>query len=421
MRTFIERALKKLSKMTAEQIRLLLISTAAENERLETVLDSLAEGLLVCDPDYNLVLINKAAERMLPFVAHEQGQRLLWTVVADERIGGFLKITLQGGDRVVDREFDVDVKGTQRLLAVSVLPLVKDRSVTGSLVHVQDITEKRGREARLRRAENLASLTTLAAGVAHEIKNPLGSISIHIQLIQKALKSSRAACAENGSEDARQRAKKNGREKNPILRSGTSPAPPFDLLDKYLGVVNEEIDRLNRIVVDFLFAVRPMDMHLRDGDLNGLIVELIDFVQFELQNEGISCVLDLGKNMPLLSYDERYIKQALLNLVKNASAAMSGGGKLTIKTVVEGNEVRLYITDTGIGIPEENVSKIFEPYFTTKETGSGLGLTLVFKIIKEHRGEISVKSREGEGTSFIIVLPIPQRETRLIAYGGRAP
>jgi signal transduction histidine kinase len=129
-------------------------------------------------------------------------------------------------------------------------------------------------------------------------------------------------------------------------------------------------------------------------------------------------VLELADDLPELLYDERYIKQALLNLVKNALAAMPSGGCLTIRTERSGDDAQITVSDTGIGIPEENLPKIFEPYFTTKETGSGLGLTLVFKIIKEHRGEITVKSKEGEGSSFLIVLPVPQKETRLIAYGG---
>jgi PAS domain S-box-containing protein len=409
MRTFIERALRKLPKMTAEQITALLLSVAAENERLESVIDSLTEGLLVCDANHDLILVNKAAERLLPLSPYEQGERPLWVAVADEAVADFLKDALIRGDRVTDREFEVEVKGVQRLLSLTVLPLVKDRKVTGSLIHVEDITEKRGKEARLRRAENLASLTTLAAGVAHEIKNPLGSISIHIQLIQKALKASRAACEDS--------------DERPTAETATersAPAAPFQLLDKYLAVVNEEIDRLNRIVVDFLFAVRPMDIDLREGDLNGLIRELVEFVRYELEAAKIVCDLRLSPDLPGIRYDERYIKQALLNLVKNAVAAMPSGGTLTIRTVPAGDEVRLSVSDTGIGIPEENLPKIFEPYFTTKESGSGLGLTLVFKIIKEHRGEITVKSKEGEGTAFTIILPVPQKETRLIAFGGEA-
>ncbi|MCX7655701.1 MAG: ATP-binding protein [Treponemataceae bacterium] len=415
MRTFIERALKKLPRMNQEQITALLLSIAEENERLETVLDSLAEGLLVCDTAGNLILLNKSAERLLPLIFHEQGERPLWLAIGDEGIAEFLKKTLTEGDRVLDREFDVEVKGIHRLLAISVLPLVKDRRVTGSLVHVEDITEKRAKEAQLRRAENLASLTTLAAGVAHEIKNPLGSISIHIQLIQKALKASKAACLEPQEEEER---KTDSSSASLSPSREAPPMAPFDLLEKYLAVVNEEIDRLNRIVVDFLFAVRPMDMELREGNLNELIKELIAFVQYELEQNKITPKLELDKDLPLLTYDERYIKQALLNLIKNAIAAMPEGGTLTIQTQSCGSEVHVSVIDTGIGIPEEYISKIFEPYFTTKETGSGLGLTLVFKIIKEHQGEITVHSKEGEGTTFTIILPVPQKERRLIAYEG---
>ncbi|MFQ3547202.1 MAG: ATP-binding protein [Termitinemataceae bacterium] len=407
MRNFIERALKKLPKMTAEQITELLLRTAAENERLESVLDSLAEGLLVCDDEYTLILVNKAAERLLPLVFHDQLERPLWTVVADDRVADFLHTTLLEGDKIIDREFDVEVKGIHRLLAISVLPLVKDRRVSGSLVHVEDITDKRAKEIRLRQAENLASLTTLAAGVAHEIKNPLGSISIHIQLIQKALQASRAACIDGPEDQLESRSS-----------SATIAITPFNQLEKYISVVNEEIDRLNRIVVDFLFAVRPMNMELREGNLNELIKELIDFVHYELEAGNIKAVLDLDPNLPRLCYDERYIKQALLNLIKNAIAAMPEGGTLTLKTEGSPTEVHIHVTDTGMGICEENLAKIFEPYFTTKETGSGLGLTLVFKIIKEHRGDITVKSREGEGASFMITLPVPQKETKLITYGG---
>jgi signal transduction histidine kinase len=197
-----------------------------------------------------------------------------------------------------------------------------------------------------------------------------------------------------------------------------NPESYFNLLDKYIGVVNEEIDRLNRIVVDFLFAVRPMTLEYREGDINALIEELTEFVWHELGQARIKCILDLDKDLRRFRFDERYIKQALLNLIKNAMAAMPNGGTLSITTKEKDGEAHISVKDTGIGIPENNLSKIFEPYFTTRDSGSGLGLTLVFKIIREHRGEITVKSKEGEGTTFFIVLPIPQKERRLITFEG---
>jgi PAS domain S-box-containing protein len=404
MRDFYKRALKKLNKLTGEQSKDMLVAAVAEIDRLETVLDSLADGILVCDTKHNLILANKYAERFLPLNYSEPGNEPLWLTVRDERIAEFFEATLSGGDRVEEREFDVEIKGMNRLLAISVLPLVQEHQVTGSLIYVEDITEKRGREARLRRAENLASLTTLAAGVAHEIKNPLGSISIHIQLMQKAMAKNR---------ELFRRAHPDGRD-----GTGQEPLPYFDLMDKYVAVVNEEVDRLNHIVVDFLFAVRPMDMEFREGDINVLITELVDFVWYELEQNHIECTLELDKTIPLILIDERHMKQALLNLIKNAQAAMPRGGSLHIKTERNDAEIFISLRDTGTGIGEENLSKIFEPFFTTRETGSGLGLTLVFKIIREHEGEISVKSRKGEGACFTIALPLPQKEKRLISYDG---
>jgi PAS domain S-box-containing protein len=404
MRDFYKRALKKLNKLTGEQSKDLLTAAVAEIDRLETVLDSLTDGILVCDTRHNLMMANKYAERFLLLNSAEPGNEPLWRAVKDERIAEFFETALSRGDRVEEREFDVEIKGMNRLLAISVLPLVQERQVTGSLIYVEDITEKRGREARLRRAENLASLTTLAAGVAHEIKNPLGSISIHIQLMQKAMAKNRELCgrARPGEEDGGNR----------------MPASYFDLMDKYIAVVNEEVDRLNHIVVDFLFAVRPIDMEFRKGDINVLITEMVDFVWYELEQNHIECTLELDTSIPPILFDERHMKQALLNLIKNAQAAMPRGGTLHIKTERSDTEIFISLRDTGIGIGEENLSKIFEPFFTTRETGSGLGLTLVFKIIREHEGEISVKSRKGEGACFTIALPIPQKEKKLISYDG---
>jgi len=248
------------------------------------------------------------------------------------------------------------------------------------------VTERRSREARLRRAESLASLTTLAAGVAHEIKNPLGSMGIHLQLIQKKI-------------------------------GGKSRVDPRTI-GSHLDVISEEVDRLNRIVVDFLFAVKPMDTRLEEGDINHVIQELLEFVHPEMDQAGVRIESSLSPRVPLLRIDARFIKQALLNLIKNAVAAMPEGGTLRVETRRADGEALVRVSDTGTGIPEEIMGKVFEPYFTTKPFGTGLGLTIVFKIVKEHFGDISVSSRVGEGTTVTLSLPIPQKEKILIDYNG---
>jgi signal transduction histidine kinase len=186
--------------------------------------------------------------------------------------------------------------------------------------------------------------------------------------------------------------------------------------NKYFNVINEEVDRLNNIVVDFLFAVRPVHLKLREANINTIINKLIEFSRPEMEQLKIRCVTELDEKVPPLLMDEGYIKQALLNIIKNAQAAILDGGLFSVFTKYVDNEIRISMIDTGIGISEENLSKIFEPYFTTKESGTGLGLTMVYKIIREHKGDISVNSREGEGTVFEIVLPVPQKEQRMLEF-----
>jgi PAS domain S-box-containing protein len=386
MRKFIQRALQKFSKLDKDQIYSLLHDMASENERLEIVLESMTDGVIVCDRDHQLILYNKSAERLLNLAGSDIYEKYVWTVVDDSEIAEFLHKSLNNQEKIIDEEFTLEPGGRARILAISIMPLVMDGTIKGNLIHINDVTERREEEARLRRAERLASLTTLAAGVAHEIKNPLGSISIHIQLMRKAM---------------------NGQEK-----------VDSDKIEKHLGIINEEVNRLNGIVVDFLFAVRPMDTQLERDDINRVIKEIIDFVNVELQENQVELELNLDNHIPYLQLDDKYMKQALLNLIKNAVSAMPEGGVLTVTTRREGDNILLIIEDTGVGIPDELIDKIFEPYFSTKDYGSGLGLTVAYKIIKEHMGEISVKSKEGEGTAFTMQFPIPQEERRLLDWQG---
>ena len=382
MTDFYRRALKKLDKLDNKQRSELLVSVIEEVSLLENVLDSVNAGILVCNETDHIVMVNKYALRFLP-LKYSEGIHI-FDAIKDERLIELLKEIFASGEKAIDRELDIVIQGRYTLLSITAVPFVKERRIIGSVIHIEDITEKRKEESRLRRAENLASLTTLAAGVAHEIKNPLGSISIHLQLLQKLLT----------------------KEDKPVKKAA----------DKYFDVLNEEIDRLNRIVVDFLFAVRPMTLELREGDINKIISHMVDFVQYEMEQAGIQCRLELDENLPRILIDERYMKHALLNLVTNAKASMPQGGSITFITSCIDNEIKISVIDTGIGIRKEDLSKIFEPYFTTKETGTGLGLTQVFKIIREHQGEITVNSKRGKGTCFDIILPVPRKQVRMIAY-----
>ena len=390
MRPFIKRALQKLDQLDTGMTHDFIMAASHEIDRLEIVIESIPKGILVCDNAHNLILANKAARRFLSIVSYEQARETVWSVIPDELIANFLADIIVAKDRVDEREFDTEINKSMRVLSISVMPLAHEWQVLGSLILVDDITERKVREAAMRRTENLASLTNLAAGVAHEIKNPLGALSIHVQLIQKILDANR-----NKEADSEHHT---------------------DQIDKYLNVINEEVERLNAIVVDFLFAVRPMNTALRKGNINDFIKDLVSFLSPELEASSIEVILNLGDNLPSLDFDPGLMKVALLNLIKNAEAAMSGGGKLNITTEKEEGEVLIGVADTGAGIPDEIFPKIFDPYTTTKKDGTGLGLTLVFKIVKEHHGEINVVTSKGEGSVFTIALPIPQVGRPLLTF-----
>jgi signal transduction histidine kinase len=401
MINFIRNAIKKFDKLTHDQLYEILVAASNELETFSEVFASVVKGLLVCDRRHALILTNSHAERLLQIYAWAEGSEVVWALIPNREISNFLQESLNMGYRVEDREFIAEVKGIQRLLNISVLPLVNSGRVTGSLITVEDITEKRRYEVRLRQAENLASLTTVAAGVAHEIKNPLGSLSIHVQLMQKLLNQAAINLAAGGFPSD----------------SSDEVSVSYAKFNKHITTINEEIQRLNQIVVDFLFAIRPTEIFPVKSDINKLIKDVVKFIHYELENANIKYKLKLEKDIPAAEVDKRYIKQALLNLIKNSIEAMSdSGGLLTISTESGEQEVKIHINDTGPGIPETNMGRIFEPYFTTKIKGSGLGLTLVFKIIREHSGDINVTSKPGEGACFTVKLPLPKKESLLIGY-----
>lgn len=391
MSRFIQKALEKVPRLEKNQLAQLLKDVVDEHELLESSLNSLPYGLVILDTENRLLFHNKAAERLIPMnvPGSESTDRPFWQFLRDPDITAFLRKSLENHETSAVREFALESFAGAHIVQFNLMPLVSSNRISGTIILVQDVTERKSRESRLRRAESLASLTTLAAGVAHEIKNPLGSIGIHIQLIQRALKNVKTAVPASVGHD--------------------------------LAIINEEIDRLNAIVVDFLFAVRPMDTTLVLGSLNKVVAETTEFLGPELAQNQIVLEQHLDSRDENVLVDERFLKQAILNIVKNSMHAMEGGGKLRVETLAGKESVDLTIGDSGTGIPEELLEKIFEPYFTTKDSGSGLGLTLVYKIVKEHGADIQVTSKVDSGTSVKIAFPLPNRTTPLLDFKGDGP
>ncbi len=396
MNAFVKRISKKISKLSPEQIQSLFNQLVEENESLISVLESISTGFIICDKNWRITQSNKSGDRFFPLKSRYyetkqsdlQCEEEIWDLVDDEEIALFLKNASKEKKINISEEFITRTPaGAARFLNISLMPLVQNKKLCGTVIKIDDITEKRNQETLLHRMENLASLTNLAASVAHEIKNPLGSISIYIQLLQKAISKAR-----------------NSDEKLPDKK----------FLEKYLEIVNQEIDRLNNIIVDFLFAVRPISAELIPENPIKLLNSYVDFFKPELEEKNIKLKTDFLEKSPKILLDEKLFKQVMINLVQNAIVAMDGGGDLLISTKIIGDKYAICVTDNGIGMDEQTVSRVFEPYFTTKATGTGLGLTMVYKVVKEFGGDIEVESFVNEGTTFTITLPIPQSEKRLL-------
>jgi signal transduction histidine kinase len=244
-------------------------------------------------------------------------------------------------------------------------------------------------------SEKLASrsLGRLMAGVTHEVRNPLNAMTIHLELVREHLlqhqrKSRAAVGAVLGIEGSEER------------------APEFDGAREHLDVIAAEIRRLDEVITGFVRFIRPEELQLQPVSAEVLITEVIALVEPDARRNGIVCRADVTSGTPELRGDPALLRQALLNLALNGCQAMPNGGKLTMSARPEKDRrVAITVEDTGAGIPADKLDRIFDLYFTTKPEGSGIGLSIVYRIVQLHGGEIEVQSTEARGTVFRMRLP----------------
>jgi len=380
MARFIEKTLQKIDKLNRAQIDSIIRHLFHDYTRLEEVINSLPEGIVVLDEGHVPLLYNRSAHLMLRRDDHK-GEKL-WEVISDSKIARYAKEALHAGAAGDSAQITTEIGGEARVLDLSTLPLVRDGKIVGTIVRIVDSTAKIAEEVRLYRAEQLASLTNLTANVAHEIKNPLASISIYIQLIQREL-----AKEERARDDRR--------------------------IAEHLTIVEEEIARLNSTIIDFLFAVRPMQLTLTAVDIHALLDDIITLLEPEVRARIHISKRDLA-TMPAVEGDKKYLAQAFINIIKNAIEAIPEEGAIEIRTALQSGKATIMVIDSGVGINNDAMARIFDPYFTTKEYGSGIGLTQVYKVIKEHRGDVRIENNSAGGATCTVTLPLARSGQRLL-------
>ncbi len=393
---FFERVFDRINKIDSASLRKQLKRLSGELAMMETVFRSIQEGILVVGPSGRLVYANGAAENLLAFSFEKlKGKNVSsffgdadWLPAPDADRGASAG---EGGwSRLLTREIETTYP-EHRILSLYAVPMpdANTSGGTNALVILRDVTREREQEVSALQDERLDAVKTLAASVAHEIGNPLNAISIHLQLLAREMR---------GLDDER-RARMEG----------------------FVETARSEVKRLDAIISQFLQALRHGKPELVPGDVVKLIGETLDTLRPEIENRRIEVKVAGLEGVPPVLIDAGQIKQVFYNLIKNAMEAMPDGGSLAIDLSADDAFLRLDFADSGMGIAPESLGRIFEPYHTTKARGTGLGLMIVQRIVREHGGQIEVSSKEGSGTRFRIMLPLAQKRIRKLTSEETPP
>jgi len=339
----------------------------------DNILSSMTNGLITIDLEKRIITLNKMAERILGKRRDEMiGLSLEQALGEHHPLYRMMTETLlhEEGLFYPELELEKDEECLWLTASTSLLTDAEGRKI-GTLVVFQDITEIKALEERLRQADRLAALGTLSAGLAHEIKNPLSAIKTFVQLLPKK-----------------------------------SESPSF--MEKFNMTVPREIDRINLLVEDLLELTRKRVRPFVNLNVNQMILQVIDLHGEEMGKRRIVFEDRLDRTLPPILGDSDTLYRAFSNVVINSIQAMPNGGLLSISSEPDGRPSMAKITfrDTGIGMDEETSKNLFNPFFTTKDKGSGLGMALTRKIIEDHRGTIEVMSEKGIGTTFVLKLPV---------------
>jgi two-component system sensor histidine kinase HydH len=343
----------------------------------DQVVTSLPVGLIATDKDGKIAFYNSAAERITGLdLAQARGKEP--DSVLPRHLCG-LKESLDLGESINEKEMECEFTENKIVpVSISASKIINEEGqFVGQVLIIRDLGEVRRLQDEIRRKEKLAAIGGLAAGVAHEIRNPLSSI--------KGIASYYKSKFEDGSEDK-----------------------------EMAGVMIEEVDRLSRVISELLEFARPTKLNRKLSDMNELLKHSTRLVEQEAAAKKVDIQLNLTSESIEADVDPDRLTQCFLNLFLNALQAMESGGRLTVSSSTGANgNVAIDIKDNGSGISAEDLSKIFDPYFTTKPKGTGLGLAIVHKIIEAHQGQIKVRSTIGQGTVFSIALPLGDSEMRL--------
>ena len=377
MRDFFNKVAEHIDKLDAEGQRKQYRLLVEELSFYESVFRSLREGVLVVDAAGNTVYANEAVARLTGFDGAKAKGRPVRHLLPDWDWDNLLAPSGEGRGWTRQASCELEVTYPEhRILEIQSTP-----SANGTVLLVRDVTLARAREESARETSRTDAVRDLAAGVAHEIGNPLNAISLNLQLLAREFR-------REPDEDRRAR----------LLHD--------------IATSQNEVKRLEGIIKGFLSALRPAKLNLVPGSLVDPLTDTLDALKAQFEDRRIQTQLNLPSALPTVLVDRAQMEQVFFNLIKNALEAMKDGGDLDIEVGADDRDVHVVIRDNGSGMDAATLAHIFEPYKTSKEHGSGLGLMLSRRIVHAHGGEIDVESKPGAGTAFTVRIPRLEKRVR---------